>query len=97
MKSIAFTQFYDTLLCIPGMHDVVKVDLRMSRKSILVFSQLLEQGLQKEQRSENEELSHLIGPEVIKEIQEVLTHCLEKSQLSALSNQLQVLQKSKAV
>ncbi len=36
---------YDTLLCIPGMNDQVKVDLKLSRKNVLLLSQAVERGL----------------------------------------------------
>ena len=39
MKNIEMAQLYETLLCSPGMKETVKVDLRISRKSILLLSQ----------------------------------------------------------
>jgi hypothetical protein len=36
---------YETLLSSPGMNDNVKIDLRMTRKTVLILSKIIELGL----------------------------------------------------
>jgi hypothetical protein len=36
---------FDTVLSIPGMSETVKIDLKISRKNVLLLSCLIEQGL----------------------------------------------------
>jgi hypothetical protein len=36
---------YETLLSSPGMNDNVKIDLRLTRKTILILSKIIELGL----------------------------------------------------
>ena len=33
---------YDTILSIPGMNDTVKIDLRISRKNVLLLNHVIE-------------------------------------------------------
>jgi hypothetical protein len=39
------TQVYDTILSIPGMNDTVKIDLKISRKNVLLLTRVIERGL----------------------------------------------------
>jgi hypothetical protein len=36
---------YEILLCSPGMNDAVKTDLKISRKTILLLSSFIENGV----------------------------------------------------
>lgn len=35
---------FDTILSIPGMNDVVKIDLKISRKNVLLLNHVIERG-----------------------------------------------------
>ena len=39
---------YDALLSVPGMNETVKIDLKISRKQVLLLSQAIKQGLNKD-------------------------------------------------
>ncbi len=36
---------YDTILSIPGMNETVKIDLKISRKNVLLLNRVIERGL----------------------------------------------------
>jgi hypoxanthine-guanine phosphoribosyltransferase len=36
---------YDTILSIPGMNETVKIDLKISRKNVLLLNSIIERGL----------------------------------------------------
>jgi hypothetical protein len=86
MNNNEMTQLYDTLLCIPGMNEAVKLNLQVNRKLILLLSQVIEAGIinQKEQgnilsyfpQESSEELKLLVGD------------ILEKSGLGSLHEKL---------
>ena len=59
------TQLYETLLCSPGMKETVKVDLRISKKSILLLSQIIKKGLT-ESGNPSSEFATIAGTESIK-------------------------------
>jgi hypothetical protein len=39
------TNVYDTILSIPRMNDTVKIDLKISRKNVLLLHKVIERGL----------------------------------------------------
>lgn len=85
---------YETLLSSPGMNDVVKLDLKVPRKLILLLSQLIEKGISNTGRPG----SGLIGSfskEELQHLNELATECLEKSGLTALSEKLAFLKSDK--
>ncbi len=93
MKNIEMTQLYETLLCSPGMKETVKVDLRISRKSILLLSQIIKKGLT-ESENPSSEFATIAGAESSKELQEMLKNCLEKANLFELDERLAKLMKN---
>ncbi len=36
---------YDTILSIPGMNETVKIDMKISRKNVLLLNSVIERGL----------------------------------------------------
>ena len=36
---------YDTLLAVPGMHDTVKIDLKISHKTVLLLTEVIARGM----------------------------------------------------
>uniref|UniRef100_A0A0N5A6V6 Transcriptional regulator n=1 Tax=Parastrongyloides trichosuri TaxID=131310 RepID=A0A0N5A6V6_PARTI len=80
---------YDTLLSTPGMSEVVKLDLRINRKQILLITQLLEKGLELKDdaipfHSTLEEPS----------IQDLIALILDKSGLTEMATHLKLLFKN---
>ena len=45
LSSKDVTLVYETLLASPGMNDVVKLNFRLSRKQVLLLSQVIEAGM----------------------------------------------------
>lgn len=43
--TIKFSQVYDTILSTPGMGDTVKIDLRITRKNVLILSSIIQRGI----------------------------------------------------
>lgn len=93
MKNVEMTQLYETLLCSPGMKETVKVDVRISRKSILLLSQIIQKGLS-ESGNQASELATIAGTESSNELQEMLKTCLEKANLFELDERLAKLRKN---
>ena len=91
MKNVEMTQLYETLLCSPGMKETVKVDVRISRKSILLLSQIIQKGLSE---SDASEFANIAGVESSNELQEMLKNCLEKANLFELDERLAKLRKN---
>lgn len=91
MKNVEMTQLYETLLCSPGMKETVKVDVRISRKSILLLSQIIQKGLSESGASE---FATIAGLESNNELQEMLKICLEKANLFELDERLAKLRKN---
>ncbi len=93
MKSVEMNQLYETLLCSPGMKETVKVDVRISRKSILLLSQIIQKGLS-ESGSQASEFATIAGAESSSELQEMLKACLEKANLFELDERLAKLREN---
>lgn len=96
MKSVAIQELYQTLLCSPGMSETVKVDVRLSRQTILLLSQIIDSGLKQNGNILQTDLFEVIGKSSVEELQEMVQHCLDKASLSALSQRLVQLQQLKS-
>lgn len=80
---------YDTLLAVPGMNENVKVDLKLTRKQILLLSQVIEQGLQQKEGGIAILLS-VLPKETATEIKTVADECLAKAGLTELNDKLKI-------
>ena len=86
------SKVYDTVLSIPGMSEMVKIDLKISRKNVLVLSHLIEQGMLLEK--EESTLLGSISDEVLSELKNVSVECLQKAGLVELNQKLVSLSES---
>lgn len=87
-------QVFDTILSIPGMNEVVKIDLRISRKNVLLLTHVIEQGLN--EKGEGKGIMFASAPEEAKqELQDLLNDFLQKAGLVELSEKLKSLAGSK--
>ncbi len=59
---------YDAILSIPGMNDTVKIDLRISRKNVLLLKHGIERGLVVKDDEKNERLLSNIPDENLEEL-----------------------------
>lgn len=80
---------YETLLITPGMNDTVKLDLRISRKLVLLLSQVVEKGIRIEDTGLNS-----VDKEASKELLQVVDECLAKAGLTGLVQKLKTLNHS---
>ncbi|NVM66697.1 hypothetical protein FHW88_005015 [Mucilaginibacter sp. SG538B] len=79
---------YETLLCTPGMNEGVKIDLKVSRKVVLLFSSVIENGLQPDQAKAN--LLALVPPADAEELRNFSDECLKKAGLKELSEKIKL-------
>ena len=82
---------YDTILSIPGMNDTVKIDLRISRKNVLLLNHVIERGLLVKDDEENEGLLSNIPDENLEELKIIAGQYLEKAGLIELKEKLNEL------
>lgn len=80
---------YETLLCSPGMNEAVKIDLKISRKAILLLSSLIESGAGDDGNVPG--LLGLIPPEDREELKSFGDECLKKAGLKELSEKIKTL------
>ncbi|SEI46134.1 hypothetical protein SAMN04487995_0922 [Dyadobacter koreensis] len=81
---------YETLLCSPGMSEQIKVDLRVSRKSLLFLAACVENELS----GKNDPGLGLVGyfgEQTVKELEKLVSDSLSKADLSALNEKLKGL------
>lgn len=79
--------FYDALLSVPGMNEIVKIDLKVSRKQILLLCQVIEQGLNA-QDGMVRDLLGVLPKESRDELVQLAGLFLEKSGLAELEGKL---------
>ncbi|WP_448635421.1 hypothetical protein [Pedobacter panaciterrae] len=79
---------YDALLSVPGMNENVKVDLKISRKQILLLSQAIRQGV-KQETGMVKDLVSVLPKESITELCEIADDFLQKAGLAELFQKLQ--------
>lgn len=86
------SKVYDTVLSIPGMSEPVKIDLKISRKNVLLLSHVIEQGLllDKDEAS----LMGSISEEGLTELRNVSQECLQKAGLVELNQKLLTLREA---
>ncbi|TDQ73840.1 hypothetical protein [Sphingobacterium yanglingense] len=91
MENANLKMVYETLLAAPGMAEVVKVDLRVSRKLALFLVTAIEKGLVVKDGS-NDLLS--ISKDVShEEMKEIISSVLDKTGLTSMHDKLKFLTK----
>lgn len=87
-------QVFDTILSSPGMNDAVRIDMRISRKNVLLLTHVIEQGLSEKGESKMG-LFASAPPEAKQELKELSEDFLQKAGLKELSEKLKALAVSK--
>ncbi|ABQ06575.1 hypothetical protein [Flavobacterium johnsoniae] len=77
---------YDTVLSIPSMNEPVRMDLKISRKNVLLLSHLIHHGLSTEK--DNSILAESISAEDLNELKNIAQECLVKANLVELNLKL---------
>ena len=83
-------KIFDTILAIPGMNQVVKIDLRLSRKNILLLSKVIERGLKVKDGKES--VLDIVPQEILQELEQVPTELLKKAELTDMNEKLKNFQ-----
>ena len=82
---------YDTILSIPGMNETVKMDMRISRKNVLLLNSVIKRGLNASEGDKTTDLLHSIPPEALQELSAFADDCLTRAGLTELSEKLNAL------
>jgi hypothetical protein len=83
---------YDTILSIPGMNDTVKIDLKISRRNVLLLKSVIERGLTvKDAEDKTSNLLDVVPKETLQELTEISDDCLRKAGLIELNEKLSIL------
>jgi hypothetical protein len=83
---------YETLLSAPGMNDVVKLDLRIPRRNVLLLAKVIEKGLQVKPGEILEGLVRAAGDGSLEALQQISSELLHKAGLSDMAGKLHTLQ-----
>jgi hypothetical protein len=87
-------QVFDTILSSPGMNDAVRIDLRISRKNVLLLTHVIEQGLN-EKGDIKGSMFASAPEEARKELKDLSNDFLQKAGLVELSEKLKALAPAK--
>lgn len=77
---------FDTVLSIPGMNEPVKIDLKISRKNVLLLCHFIEHGLLLEK--DETSLMGSISEEGLNDLKNISEECLQKAGLVELNQKL---------
>jgi len=80
-------QVFDTVLSIPGMNETVKIDLKISRKNVLLLHHVIQRGLAANEGSPSVLLQRS-APENISELEQLSADCLSRAGLTELHEKL---------
>lgn len=80
-------QVFDTIMSIPGMNEPVRIDLKISRKNVLLLHHVIERGLQKSDSSPSVLLKRT-AEENISELRQLSADCLGRAGLAELNEKL---------
>lgn len=94
MATNVAAQIMDTIMSIPGMNEPVKIDLKISRKNVLLLSSVIERGLADTGQDKDGILSNIPEKE-LEELKAIGSDALQKAGLVELSEKLSLLQGNK--
>jgi hypothetical protein len=86
---------YDTILSIPGMNETVKIDMKISRKNVLLLNSVIKRGLSAKDDDKSTNLLASVPTETLQELHDFADECLTKSGLTELSEKLNSLSSGK--
>lgn len=91
MTTSEVAKVYDTVLSIPGMNEAIKIDVKVSRKTVLLLNNVIERGLTAKDGDQSQGLLELIPKESIDELKAFSEECLNKAGLKELSEKMKGL------
>jgi hypothetical protein len=90
MATNVLAKVYETLLCSPGMNEAVKIDVKISRKTVLLLNSIIELGSGNEVE-QSKELLALVPKADLDELKTFGEDCLKKAGLTELSEKIKNL------
>ncbi len=81
-------RIYDTVLSIPGMNENVKIELRISRKNVLLLSKVIERGISPKDSTDKESILDIAPEETLKQLSEISDELLKKAGLTDMNEKL---------
>lgn len=91
MTTTEVAKVMDTIMSIPGMNEIVKMDFRISRKNVLLLYSVIERGLDAKEGGEATGLLENIPQETLQELRTFSADCLQKAGLTELKEKLKSL------
>jgi hypothetical protein len=88
MNAKELASVYDTIMSIPGMNDQIKLDLKISRRNILLLTQAIKRALSVPGVEGNPDLIEIASNESKDELLALSADCLQKSGLVDLNDRL---------
>ena len=80
---------YDTILSIPGMNETVKIDLKITRRNVLLLKNVIERGLTvKDSDDKSSNLLDIVPKDILNELSAFSDDCLQKAVLTELNEKL---------
>ena len=87
---------FDTILSIPGMNDTIKLDLKISRRNVLLLNSVIHRGLNlKDADDPTSTFLNVMPKKALQELSEISNECLRKAGLTELSDKLKGLKGGK--
>lgn len=94
MTTNDIARVFDTILSIPGMNETVKIDLKISRKNVILLNHVIERGLTAPDDEKSSILVSAIPEENLMDLKQLAEECLQKAGLAELREKLQNLNQS---
>ncbi|MHC0444749.1 hypothetical protein ACWA1F_05035 [Flavobacterium sp. 3-218] len=85
----------DTILSIPGMNETVKIDLKISRKNVLLLNNIIERGSSSDPNSKTHVFLSSIPGENLQELKLLGDECLQKAGLNELYEKLKIFNEAR--
>ena len=95
LTSNDFARIYDTVLSIPGMNEIVKIDFKISRRNVLLLNSVIKRGLTNKEDEKAGSLLGSIPADMVKELNDFADDLLTKAGLTELSEKLNSLSTGK--
>lgn len=80
-KSMSRTRIFETILSSPGMQETCKIVLNPTRQTILVLARLIENGVDKKDEKEDDEMLSFLPEESLNELKNISEELLKKGGL----------------
>lgn len=88
LSKTELTKVYETLLSVPGMNEPVKIDLKLSRKQVLLLSNVIERGLQEDVDEKDVSLLHLAAADTRADLLKIAADLRDKAGLAEMNEKL---------